>query len=921
MAEIRDTLRLDIDEALRQVDQVGRRLESALQTDVEIDSRSAEVLASALRTAEQAAATLRGETDATSEAAARSERSYRDLATALGVSEQRAAALSSEAKEAAQRASDLEREARQIADSMGLSESETRQFVSSLRAADRAAGGVSDATGRISRTLGGLRTLALGAVGGFIGFQTIEGLVRGAGSAVGAYSDSVEEASKASVVFGDSIRNVNEFVAESASTLRASRTEATQATAAFGTFFRGLGFAESAAADLSIQTVQLGADLASFNNLDFTEALDKLRSGLAGETEPLGQLGAKFNEAELKAKALELGLGGLTGELSEQEKVAARLALITERTATAQGDAARTSDQLAGRLRSAQAAAKDLAPEFGAALLPAIETLLDVAPLLIASLEELVPVVQDLAEGFADAAPEIVDFAERLPAVVSQVGSLGRFLRDVAQAGQGASGVFTNLGQAAVSLASADFGGVADQLGEVRESFRQLNEEGSDIKIDLALRAINNGLNQGLDPAVAYATAIRDMGNVANLTTDDLDNLAKTAGLEDVDLTTLENLAATIGTLGLEPGQADAIVADIRRVQNAVLSQQFADSDELFGVQGFEGARRRIVETAEAAEQAATPLGLLRGAAAEAETSFLDFATAAATANTGVLDSLSSSEQILGALQLIGEAAVDAAAQYRDSFDVILTETNKKGDEVPRSVEQLVDDFEEQAQRLTDFQATIATLTLRGFDDLATRLQQEGPAALEAGLGFLDDIDAATRAERALEGQGVEIAGKIEEDLEDAIAGADFADIGTQVGLGIAEGLTSPAVLSALRSSATRVANSLETFTKGALQVQSPSKVFMRIGEFVGEGLVIGFSEVANRRVPVLQNVQFPDLSAQAGGIARGGGGAGTVNNVNVSNTVTLAGGDRRFAAAVQSQQLAATGAALRGARLGTLRG
>ena len=47
----------------------------------------------------------------------------------------------------------------------------------------------------------------------------------------------------------------------------------------------------------------LAADLASFNNIDPTEALDKLRSGLVGEAEPLRSVGVLLNEAAVQAKA------------------------------------------------------------------------------------------------------------------------------------------------------------------------------------------------------------------------------------------------------------------------------------------------------------------------------------------------------------------------------------------------------------------------------------------------------------------------------------------------------------------------------------------------------------------------------------------------------------------------------------------
>ena len=917
MAEIRDTLRLEIDEALRSIDQIEQRLDRATTTRIDVDTTSARTLASALETAERAAATLRGETNDTAAAAGRAQRSYSDLADSLGVSEARAAQLAGEAREAALSAAQIERQSRDIADAMGLSERETRQFVSSLRSADRAADSTADSSDRIVTSLRRVGGVAATALGAFLGFQAIEGLVRAAGGAITAYSDSVEEASKAQTVFGASFEIVNQFVSDSADTLRASRTEALAAAGAFGTFFRGIGFAEGAAARLSTQTVQLAADLASFNNLNFDEALEKLRSGLAGETEPLRQLGAGFNEAELQAKALELGLGGATGALSEQEKVTARLALITERTASAQGDAARTADTLAGRLRRAQAEARNLAPAFGEALLPVVETLLDVAPDLIRNLEDLVPVVQELATQFAEAGPGIVAFAEGIPGAIREVESVGRFLRDGAQAA-GAFGTalssFTAIGLADM-IDIGDGEGVTVSFDRITESVSNLQNELQDVSIDRALNTISDALAAGQSPAQAFATAIEKLGDGVELTEDRLADLSRFAGLENLPITELNNLAGSLSTFQIPPGQTDAVLAEIDRIRLAILSLQFNDrtAENIIGAQIAEGIAQVAAESQAAAAAARPSLESLFLTAEEGGQTFLELARDVATSNTSLLDGLSGADAVRGGLQLIAESAEGAAGRYRDAFDVILTKTVETtqgvSEEVNRSAEELAADFETQAQRFADFQAAIATLQLSGFDDLAASLAAEGPAALDAALGFLDDTDVATRAERALEGQGVEIADDIERQLQDAVEGTDWSAIGTDVGLGLAEGITSPAVLAAIDAAGQRVADRMERGVTVPLEVRSPSRVFMRIGENVGEGLVIGFERAANRRVPALTGVDMPDFAGFSGG-SRGGG---SMTNINIANSVTLAERDAGLATAIHMQQVGQVGAALRG--------
>jgi hypothetical protein len=74
---------------------------------------------------------------------------------------------------------------------------------------------------------------------------------------------------------------------------------------------------------MSTKFVGLASDLASFNNTDPAQALDALRSGLTGETEPLKQYGINLNDAALKQEALRLGLDASGPTLSASAKAQA----------------------------------------------------------------------------------------------------------------------------------------------------------------------------------------------------------------------------------------------------------------------------------------------------------------------------------------------------------------------------------------------------------------------------------------------------------------------------------------------------------------------------------------------------------------------------------------------------------------------
>lgn len=190
------------------------------------------------------------------------------------------------------------------------------------------------------------------------------------GESIHAASDLNETLSKSNVVFGEAATKVERFGSTAADSFGVSKRAAIEAAASFGNVFTGVGIAQEKAADMSTTLVKLAGDLASFNNIDPTEALEKLRSGLAGEAEPLRSVGVFLTEAQVKAKAMKLGLADAHGELSEGAKILARYQLILEQTKTAQGDFARTSDGVANTERKLQAEMEDREALIGQKMIP-----------------------------------------------------------------------------------------------------------------------------------------------------------------------------------------------------------------------------------------------------------------------------------------------------------------------------------------------------------------------------------------------------------------------------------------------------------------------------------------------------------------------------------------------------------------------
>lgn len=174
-----------------------------------------------------------------------------------------------------------------------------------------------------------------------------------------AASDLSEAMNKVDVVFGRSSASVKRFSSTAARSLGISRTEALQATGTFGNLFTAMGLGESVSARMSTSLVKLASDLASFNNVDPSEALDALRSGLVGETEPLKRFGVNINEATLRAKALELGLIKNTKAQNDNAKSAERVADAQRGLADALRNASERAEDAAKRVREAEQGVAD----------------------------------------------------------------------------------------------------------------------------------------------------------------------------------------------------------------------------------------------------------------------------------------------------------------------------------------------------------------------------------------------------------------------------------------------------------------------------------------------------------------------------------------------------------------------------------
>lgn len=221
-----------------------------------------------------------------------------------------------------------------------------------------------------------------------------------AGFTINAASDLQELQSAFDYTFGATSGIMNRWADETGDAMGRASSEMKAGALAMGQLFKQAAPTEEAAARLSQRFTALAQDASSFYNTSFDEALQKIRSGLSGESEPLRDFGVFLTEAAVKAKALELGMIKVGEELTEQGKIMARSVLITEGLPAANGDVERTAGSFANRVRALKGNITELAQEIGDRFLPYAERLVGWAQAAVQWIGDLPDGVKNAAVGF-----------------------------------------------------------------------------------------------------------------------------------------------------------------------------------------------------------------------------------------------------------------------------------------------------------------------------------------------------------------------------------------------------------------------------------------------------------------------------------------------------------------------------------------
>ena len=253
-------------------------------------------------------------------------------------------------------------------------------------------------------------------------------------------SDLVEVQNVVDTTFGQNASQIDEWAKTTLNAYGITELQAKQWSGSMGAMLKSSNIASEDMLIMSTNLAGLAGDMASFYNLDHDNAWQKIRSGIAGESEPLKELGINMSVANLEAYALAQGIKKSFSDMSQAEQTLLRYNYLMEVSADAQGDFARTSDSFSNQQKLLTNNIKQLSATIASKALPFLTKLYKKANEFVSNIDvdkvlgvfskvgdfiqPLIPHIESLGDTikqtFIDIMPNLSSFGEDFATLISK---------------------------------------------------------------------------------------------------------------------------------------------------------------------------------------------------------------------------------------------------------------------------------------------------------------------------------------------------------------------------------------------------------------------------------------------------------------------------------------------------------------------
>lgn len=226
-------------------------------------------------------------------------------------------------------------------------------------------------------------------------WTTVKNIAMGIGDLTMQAASYYESLNLFTTTLGEKAQEGMEWVEMFSGALYLDPANVMQYMGSFNSLIKGLGVGVDDAYLMSQQLTQLTYDLASFKNLDFETAFQKLQSGISGEIEPLRNVGVALSEATLQELAYSLGIEKSVSAMSEAEKAQLRYIQIMRSSTDWQADMGKTLMSPANAIRVLKEQFTLLGRAIGNVFIPIVMALVPIVMVVTKALTWLANVIAD----------------------------------------------------------------------------------------------------------------------------------------------------------------------------------------------------------------------------------------------------------------------------------------------------------------------------------------------------------------------------------------------------------------------------------------------------------------------------------------------------------------------------------------------
>lgn len=252
---------------------------------------------------------------------------------------------------------------------------------------------------------------------------------------------SVQEMqSKFVAVFGDLSDEAYKWADEYADAIGRSKYEIQEAISNQADLYTGMGFTKEAALELSQQATELAYNLASFNNVQDSRAIEAVTKAMLGETDSMTLLGVKLTDSVMEQSEFVKASGKSWSAMNQMERANAYLNEAIKQSTNAMreengvvGDARLTAESFTNQLKNMKGKFHEISVAIGQALLP---------------------VIAPLVTKFNELLEKVLNFVEANPKIVGVITSIAGAIALISPLALGIGKILTLIGGLGVTLSS-----------------------------------------------------------------------------------------------------------------------------------------------------------------------------------------------------------------------------------------------------------------------------------------------------------------------------------------------------------------------------------------------------------------------------------------------------------------------------------